>query len=199
MTPNALVSLSANSDLVSNTLTPAHPTSIVVKLLGSTGACNPAAPGALASGLLAWGTTLHSSSSVAGGNFGTEIAFSPATLSAGELARITSFKPTAAGLESVGRAVWMDSDRYHSRPHCLFHPGVWWLDASVPVRDRGRLIVSEGEGTGVAGENSSLHSKPPNSGATHVLSLAARETARPTAQRGLPAGFHGTINCIKLT
>ena len=91
VTPNALVSLSANSDLVSNTLTPAHPTSIVIKLLGSTGTCNAAAPGALASGLLAWGTTLHSSSAVAGGNFGTETAFSPATLSAGELARITSF------------------------------------------------------------------------------------------------------------
>ncbi len=92
VTPNALVSLSANSDLVSNTLTPAHPTSIVVKLLGSTGAaCNAAAPGALASGLLAWGTTLHSSTAVAGGVYGTETSFTPATLSAGELTRITSF------------------------------------------------------------------------------------------------------------
>src|SRR6266568_5931862 len=41
VTPNALVSLSANSDLVSNTLTPAHPTSIVVKVAFTAGtACN---------------------------------------------------------------------------------------------------------------------------------------------------------------
>jgi hypothetical protein len=92
VTPNALVSLSANSDLVSNTLTPAHPTSIVVKLLATTaGACNAAAPGAFAVGLVAWGTTLHSSAAVAGGVFGTETAFTPATLSAGEYAHITSF------------------------------------------------------------------------------------------------------------
>src|SRR6266576_1277899 len=60
VTPNALVSLSANSDLVSNTLTPAHPTSIVVKILASVGAtCDAAAPRGLAAGLRAWGTTLH--------------------------------------------------------------------------------------------------------------------------------------------
>lgn len=94
VTPNALVSLSANSDLVSNTLTPAHPTSIVIKLLATSGgSCNASAPTAanLTLGLLAWGTTLHQSTAVAGGVFGTETAFSPATLSAGELTRITSF------------------------------------------------------------------------------------------------------------
>src|SRR5580698_11150319 len=36
VTPNALVSLSAKNDLVSNVLTPAIPTSIVIKLLATT-------------------------------------------------------------------------------------------------------------------------------------------------------------------
>ena len=52
ITPNGLVSLSAKNDLISNTLTPAVPGSIVVKLLATTGgACNAATPGALAVGL----------------------------------------------------------------------------------------------------------------------------------------------------
>src|SRR5690349_3829495 len=77
VTPNALVSLSANSDLVSNTLTPAHPTSIVVKLLATTGAaCNAAAPGALAGGLRAWGTTLHAAPTTPVTYAVTETAFS---------------------------------------------------------------------------------------------------------------------------
>ena len=92
VTPNALVSLSANSDLVSNTLTPAHPTSIVVKLLATTGAaCNAAAPGALAGGLRAWGTTLHAAPTTPVSYAVTETEFSQAGLSAGELARISSF------------------------------------------------------------------------------------------------------------
>ncbi len=92
VTPNALVSLSANSDLVSNTLTPAHPTSIVVKLLATTGAaCNAAAPGALAGGLRAWGTTLHAAPTTPVTYAVTETGFSAAGLSAGELARISSF------------------------------------------------------------------------------------------------------------
>src|SRR6266498_1842656 len=37
ITPDGLQSLSARNDLISNTLTPGVPTSIVVKLLGSTG------------------------------------------------------------------------------------------------------------------------------------------------------------------
>jgi hypothetical protein len=94
VTPNALVSLSANSDLVSNTLTPAHPTSIVVKLLTTTGtACNAAnAPIAnLASGMLAWGTKLHALPTTPL-TFGvTEIEFAQAPLSTAELMRITSF------------------------------------------------------------------------------------------------------------
>jgi hypothetical protein len=96
VTPNGLNSLSAKSDLISNNLTPAVPTSIVIKLVasqpGSTTTsggftvCNPAVvlgltanipytatlgtatlgaaagislTGALAGGLVAWGTTLE--------------------------------------------------------------------------------------------------------------------------------------------
>jgi hypothetical protein len=91
VTPNALVSLSANSDLVSNTLTPAHPTSIVVKLVATAStACNASnVPVAnLAAGLRAWGTTLHNGPA---GIAVTETAFSPAGLSTAELQRITSF------------------------------------------------------------------------------------------------------------
>src|SRR5215467_12720648 len=41
VTPNALVSLSAVNDLISNTLTPARPSSIVVKLIATSGTpCN---------------------------------------------------------------------------------------------------------------------------------------------------------------
>ncbi len=94
VTPNALVSLSANSDLVSNTLTPAHPTSIVVKIAYTANtACNAAnVPTAnLAAGGRAWGTTLHAAPTSPVTYQVTETAFSPAGLSAAELARITSF------------------------------------------------------------------------------------------------------------
>src|SRR5205085_10563215 len=65
VTPNGLVSLSAKADLVSNTLTPAVPNSIVIKLLASApigGSCtnSAASPGPVAAGMLAWGTTIHS-------------------------------------------------------------------------------------------------------------------------------------------
>jgi hypothetical protein len=90
VTPNALVSLSVKNDLVSNTLTPAVPGSVVVKLLATTGGpCNAAAPGAVAVGLAAWGTTLHAMP-VAGTYGLTETAFTPATLSAAELGRISA-------------------------------------------------------------------------------------------------------------
>ncbi len=94
VTPNGLVSLSARADLISNTLTPAVPTSIVIKLLASApvgGSCasSAASPGALASGMLAWGTTLHAAPTTPVTFSVTETAFLPATLSAGELTRIT--------------------------------------------------------------------------------------------------------------
>jgi hypothetical protein len=73
VTPNGLNSLSVKSDLISNNLTPAVPTSVVIKLLGSlpstTAAgnftiCNPATAGttmltALEYGMVAWGSTLE--------------------------------------------------------------------------------------------------------------------------------------------
>ena len=98
VTPNALVSLSARNDLISNTLTPAVPNSIVVKLIATTGvSCNASTPTAasLASGLVAWGTTIHAlptaAEAVAVGYTVTETAFKEKGLSAAELARITSF------------------------------------------------------------------------------------------------------------
>jgi hypothetical protein len=108
VTPNGLVSLSAKNDLVSNTLTPAVPNSIVIKLLATVpvgGSCSNSAAqvatATLAPGMAAWGTTIHavSSSSVTDKKNGTvvtttygatETAFTPATLSASELARLGS-------------------------------------------------------------------------------------------------------------
>ena len=101
ITPDGLVSLSARNDLISNTLTPGVPTSIVVKLLGSTGtanACNASTVGTgannLTLGLAAWGTTIHALPVTPGSpatTYGvTETAFTPSTLSAAELTRITT-------------------------------------------------------------------------------------------------------------
>jgi hypothetical protein len=102
VTPDGLVSLSAHNDLIKNTLTPAVPSSIVIKLLASAGttaaACNAATPGSgsntLATGLAAWGTTIHALPVTPGSPATTygvsETAFMPVTLSAAELTRITS-------------------------------------------------------------------------------------------------------------
>ena len=100
VTPDALVSLSARNDLISNTLTPGVPTGIVIKLLAtaSQGAasCNAGTVGlgtnVPASGLTAWGTSLHALPITPGapaGTFGvTGTPFTPATLSPAELTRI---------------------------------------------------------------------------------------------------------------
>lgn len=110
LTPNALANLSGRNDLISNTLTPAVPTSIVVKLLATipgTGAgpgviggptngtvCNAAFPFAaanLAQGLDAWATSVHALPGPPVGNFGvTETPFTRSTLSPAEITRITA-------------------------------------------------------------------------------------------------------------
>lgn len=96
ITPNALESLSAKNDLTSNTLTPGVPTSIIVKLLattpiGTTPSCNASSPtfANLAPGMRAWGTTLHALPTTPVTYGLTETEFSPAVLSASELAELT--------------------------------------------------------------------------------------------------------------
>src|SRR5271154_4146254 len=96
VTPNGLVSLSVIKSLISNPLTPAVPTSVVIKAVASTGSCNPSVVpdpnGALAHGLIAWGTTLHlNAAAVSPGYSVTEPPFAQADLSAPELTHITSF------------------------------------------------------------------------------------------------------------
>jgi hypothetical protein len=93
VTPNGLQSLSVRNSLISNTLTAAIPTSVVIKMVASTGTCNASAVtvAGLAPGLRAWGTTIHAlpTSPVAYGV--TETGFAPGGLVASELAHITSF------------------------------------------------------------------------------------------------------------
>jgi hypothetical protein len=97
VTPNGLESLSVVNDLTSNTLTGVRPSSVVVKLIstlaggnGTGTSCHNSAAveGTLATGLLAWGTTIHPA--VGGGFATTETAFTPATLSAAEYASVTN-------------------------------------------------------------------------------------------------------------
>ncbi len=101
VTPNGLQSISVRGSLTSNPLTPAIPTSVVIKLVASAGGgCNASAPGTLVAGMRAWGTTLHTFPSVEGpcnlppplcGVAVTETAFSNGGLSAAELAHLTTF------------------------------------------------------------------------------------------------------------
>ena len=93
VTPNGLVSLSARQDLISNTLTPAVPTSIVVKLnasipIGGSCAGSAANPGNPAMGLAAWGTTVHAGAAATDPSAVTEAPFRPATLNQSEAARL---------------------------------------------------------------------------------------------------------------
>jgi len=87
LTPNHLQTLSAQNDLISNTLTPGVPIGITTMLVASTGTCDAANPGPPADGLLAWGTTLHA---LPGGGFGvTETRFLDVLPSDTELAKMT--------------------------------------------------------------------------------------------------------------
>jgi hypothetical protein len=103
VTPNGLNSLSAKTDLISNTLTPGVPSSIVIKLLasmplgltagGAGGSCNASSPAAatLVPGLRAWGTTIHPLPTTPVTYGLTETEFEMSTLSPGELTKLTSF------------------------------------------------------------------------------------------------------------
>jgi hypothetical protein len=96
VTPNGLVSLSVKNDLINNPLTPGTTTSVVIKLVATApvgGTCTNSALLAgtptLVPGLVAWGTKLHANTSAAAGTYSiTETAFTPATLSAAEQARL---------------------------------------------------------------------------------------------------------------
>jgi hypothetical protein len=134
ITPNGLKTLSARNDLINNTLTPAVPNAVTVKLLstlagtgGSGTSCSNSAAtvttATIVQGLVAWGTTLHPQvvytsspnmstkcvnhqcstypntaycqtyckpivTATTAGYSTTETPFTPATLSAGELASI---------------------------------------------------------------------------------------------------------------
>jgi len=98
VTPNGLAALNVRQDLLTNTLTGKSPTSAVIKLLASAptgGACDPTSAGTaanpLASGMAAWGTTLHQLPGSTTSLGLTERPFTISTLSAGELAHLTTF------------------------------------------------------------------------------------------------------------
>ncbi|HTA43186.1 MAG TPA: putative Ig domain-containing protein, partial [Bryobacteraceae bacterium] len=98
VTPNQTVNLGVNRDLISKTLTGVVPNSVTVKLVstlagpgGVGNTCNNSAAtvttGLPACGLTAWGTTLHATPTL--GNYATtETPFTPAILSAGEMASL---------------------------------------------------------------------------------------------------------------
>jgi hypothetical protein len=96
VTPDGLHSLSVNQDLLSNTLTPGAPDSVVIRILASapvTGStCNPSSPAPtnLEAGLRAWGTTLHPNTS--NGRYEITEAVSQLTpLSLSELTKLTAY------------------------------------------------------------------------------------------------------------
>jgi uncharacterized repeat protein (TIGR01451 family) len=95
VTPDGLKSLSVKQDLVSNTLTPGVPGSVVIKLLATDPAgapCNAAAVTTtnLEGGMRAWGTSLHQNT--ASGRFEiTENVFQASPLSASELSKLTTY------------------------------------------------------------------------------------------------------------
>ncbi len=98
VTPNALNSLSVRSDLISNTLTPAVPSSVSIAVVATTlpnnGVCNAGSglavsTSTLATGLRIWGTTLEGSP----GNVYTAVSnhFQTAPLGSSELGQLTAF------------------------------------------------------------------------------------------------------------
>jgi hypothetical protein len=95
VSPDGLRSVSVKEDLISNTLTPGVPSSVVIKLLGSapiTGACSASSPTVtnLVGGTRAWGTSLHQNAT-AGGYKVTENVFQNSVLSESELSKLTTY------------------------------------------------------------------------------------------------------------
>ena len=97
VTPNGLVSHSAQRDLLNNPLTPIGSlTSVVIKLVATlpvAGSCVNSAAGVsgatLANGMVAWGTTLHANTNAGAAAYDvTESAFTANSLSTSELARL---------------------------------------------------------------------------------------------------------------
>ena len=119
VTPNGLDALSVKNDLISNTLTPAVPTSVIIKLVASVPAtnssgysvCNPSTidltpghftqvgvpnnagagtgPGWLTNGMIAWGTTLEPDSPT--GTYGVvNVPYQKEPLSTSELTALTT-------------------------------------------------------------------------------------------------------------
>jgi hypothetical protein len=91
VTTNGLNSFSVINDLIYNVLTPSVPTSVVVKLNATVvppGGCSASAVAAPATGLVAWGTTVHGTpSATAGPRFPvTETPFTLYTPGMGEQA-----------------------------------------------------------------------------------------------------------------
>lgn len=97
VTPNALQSLSAQGDVINNPLSPQTPSALVIELVASTpsgtGTCDPASPtfDTVATGLRAWGTTLHALPGASITYGVTEGVFQTADLSQAELLQLTSF------------------------------------------------------------------------------------------------------------
>jgi hypothetical protein len=100
VTPNGLRSLSVRNDLISNTLTPGVPTSIIVKLLSSLplpgNTCDASSPTAatLVRGMRAWATTLHLNTSALptpGVYQHTETEFSKVELSEAERSKLSGY------------------------------------------------------------------------------------------------------------
>ena len=93
VTPNGLVSLSAQSSLLANTATGEKPSSLVIKLVANTNtgaACDASNLSftALAPGMRAWGTTLHM---LSGSFVVTENSFAQGILSTAELNHLAGF------------------------------------------------------------------------------------------------------------
>jgi len=100
VTPNGLVSLSVQGDLISNTLSPSTPTAVVVKLVSSRPpdevTCNPgttlgSASVIAAPGMRAWGTSLHALPGTPTTYGVTESSFLPGGLSIAEAQHLFSF------------------------------------------------------------------------------------------------------------